>query len=74
MHLYLTYAREQWMVEGENAPVGLILCADSAVAHYALEACPTRCWVPHRAAEGADPCVAEIERTIHALETRRAGV
>lgn len=39
MHLYLNYAREHWMREGENPPIGLILCAqkDSAVARYALE-------------------------------------
>lgn len=39
MHLYLNYAREHWMREGENPPVGLILCAkkDAAVAKYALE-------------------------------------
>jgi hypothetical protein len=27
MHLYLNDARERWMREGENPPVGLILCA-----------------------------------------------
>lgn len=39
MHLYLNYAREHWHHEGENPPVGLILCAqkDEAVARYALE-------------------------------------
>jgi len=39
MHLYLNYAREHWTNEGENAPIGLILCAqkDDAVARYALE-------------------------------------
>ena len=39
MHLYLNYAREHWHREGENPPVGLILCAqkDEAVARYALE-------------------------------------
>ena len=38
MHLYLNYAREHWMVPGENPPVGLILCAekDSAVAKPSL--------------------------------------
>ena len=37
MHLYLNYAREHWVNNGENPPVGLILCAekDSAVAKYA---------------------------------------
>lgn len=51
MHLYLNYAREHWMLESENPPVGLILCAqkDSAVAHYALEGCPTRCSPPNTA-------------------------
>jgi predicted nuclease of restriction endonuclease-like (RecB) superfamily len=44
MHLYLNYAREHWMREGENPPVGLILCAqkDAAVAHYALEGLPNK--------------------------------
>jgi predicted nuclease of restriction endonuclease-like (RecB) superfamily len=39
MHLYLNYAREHWTLEGENPPVGLILCTEkgSGVAHYALE-------------------------------------
>jgi len=38
MHLYLNYAREHWMVPGENPPVGLILCSakDEAIAKYAL--------------------------------------
>lgn len=44
MHLYLTYAREHWMMPGENPPVGLILCAekDHAVAKYALEGLPNK--------------------------------
>lgn len=44
MHLYLNYAHEHWMREGENPPVGLILCArkDHAVAHYALEGLPNK--------------------------------
>lgn len=39
MHMYLNYAKEHWMLEGENPPVGLILCSekDSAVAKYALD-------------------------------------
>jgi len=35
MHLYLNYAKEHWVHDGENPPVGVILCAQ-AVAHYAL--------------------------------------
>jgi predicted nuclease of restriction endonuclease-like (RecB) superfamily len=44
MHLYLNYAREHWMVPGENPPVGLILCASKgeAVARYALEGLPNK--------------------------------
>lgn len=44
MHLYLNYAREHWTFEGENPPVGLILCAekDQTVAKYALEGLPNK--------------------------------
>ncbi|MDP2887106.1 MAG: PDDEXK nuclease domain-containing protein [Ignavibacteria bacterium] len=44
MHLYLNYAREHWVNDGENPPVGLILCAekDTAVAKYALEGLPNK--------------------------------
>ncbi len=44
MHLYLNYAKEHWMKEGENPPIGLILCTqkDQAVAHYALEGLPNK--------------------------------
>ncbi|MGD0485475.1 MAG: PDDEXK nuclease domain-containing protein, partial [Gemmatimonadales bacterium] len=44
MHLYLNYAREHWMLAGENPPVGLILCSakDSAVARYALDGLPNK--------------------------------
>jgi hypothetical protein len=38
MNLYLNYAREHWLYEGEDQPIGLILCSErnEAVAHYAL--------------------------------------
>ena len=44
MHLYLNYAREHWMQDGENPPVGLILCSqkDEAVARYALDGLPNK--------------------------------
>src|SRR5262249_32390992 len=44
MHLYLNYAKEHWVKEGENPPIGLILCAqkDVAVARYALEGLPNK--------------------------------
>jgi predicted nuclease of restriction endonuclease-like (RecB) superfamily len=39
MHMYLNYAKAHWTREGENPPVGLILCSQkgAAEAHYALE-------------------------------------
>ncbi|MCY3630041.1 MAG: DUF1016 domain-containing protein [Rhodothermaceae bacterium] len=44
MHLYLNYALKNWVLEGENPPVGLILCVqkDEAVAQYALEGLPNK--------------------------------
>jgi predicted nuclease of restriction endonuclease-like (RecB) superfamily len=44
MHMYLNYAKEHWMQEGENPPVGLILCSkpDDALAKYALEGLPSK--------------------------------
>ena len=42
MHFYLNYAREHWVHEGENPPVGLLLCSekDEALAQYSLEGLP----------------------------------
>jgi hypothetical protein len=39
INLYCDYAREHWMLEGENPPVGLVLCTEqrAAVARYAFE-------------------------------------
>jgi predicted nuclease of restriction endonuclease-like (RecB) superfamily len=39
MHMYLNYAKAHWTRDGENPPVGLILCSQkgAAEAHYALE-------------------------------------
>jgi hypothetical protein len=44
MHLYLSYAREHWTHEGENPPVGIILCsaADTALARYTLDTLPNK--------------------------------
>ena len=44
MHMYLNYAAEHWTHDGENPPVGLVLCAekDAAVAHYSLEGLPNK--------------------------------
>jgi len=76
MHLYLNYAREHWMLEGENPPVGLILCAekDSAVARYALEGLPNKVLAAeYRTALPKErTLVAEIERTLQKFEARHA--
>lgn len=76
MHIYLNYAREHWMLEGENPPVGLVLCAekDSAVARYALEGLPNKVLsAEYRTALPKErTLVAEIERTIQQFEERRA--
>ena len=44
MHMYLNYAREHWMVEGENPPIGIILCASKGqtLVKYALEGLPNK--------------------------------
>ncbi len=46
MHFYLNYARQHWAREGENPPVGLILCSekDESLAQYALEGLSTPLW------------------------------
>ena len=40
----LNYAKAHWMREGENPPVGLILCSQrgDAQAHYALDGLPNK--------------------------------
>ena len=44
MQVYLNYARDHWMLTGENPPVGLILCSqrDDALAKYALHGLPNQ--------------------------------
>lgn len=78
MHLYLNYAREHWMLAGENPPVGLILCAqkDAAVARYALEGLPNKVLAAeYRTALPEERVlVAEIEKTREELERRGAGL
>ena len=78
MNLYLNYAKAHWVREGENPPVGLILCADKGhdEARYALEglsntvlASTYRTTLPAEAT-----LTAELERTRRALEQRTAGM
>ncbi len=75
MHLYLNYAREHWVHEGENPPVGLILCAqkDVAVARYALEGLPNKVMAAEyrMALPDEKELAAEIERTQALMEDRK---
>ena len=75
MHLYLNYAREHWVHEGENPPVGLILCArkDEAVARYALEGLPNKVMAAEYRTTLPDEktLAAEIRRTQEVLQERK---
>lgn len=75
MHLYLNYAREHWMREGENPPVGLILCAAKGAeeAHYALDNLPNKVMAAEYQMVLPDEkrLAEELERTRRELESRR---
>lgn len=75
MHLYLNYAKEHWMVPGENAPVGLILCSakEEAIVKYALAGHASKVLAAeYRMALPAEKLLAEhVEQARQAL-TRRA--
>jgi hypothetical protein len=77
MHLYLNYAREHWMKEGENPPVGLILCAEkgTAEAHYALDNLPNKVLAAEYQMVLPDEKVIadELKRSGARLEERRMG-
>jgi predicted nuclease of restriction endonuclease-like (RecB) superfamily len=75
MHMYLNYARTHWMREGENPPVGLILCSqrDEAIARYALDGLPNKILATeYRTVLPDEKVIAEeIEKTRRQLETRQ---
>ena len=75
MHLYLNYAREHWMREGENPPVGLILCAakGAGVAHYALDNLQNKVLAAEYQTVLPDVkrLAEELDRTQRELEARR---
>jgi predicted nuclease of restriction endonuclease-like (RecB) superfamily len=77
MHLYLNYACENWVLENENPPVGLILCAhkDAAVAKYALENLRNKVLASEYRTVLPDEKViaAELEHTRHLLDMRMRG-
>jgi len=76
MHMYLNYAREHWTHEGENPPVGLILCSqkDEAIARYALDGLPNKILAAeYRTVLPDEQLIAdEIEKTRQQLEARRS--
>jgi len=75
MHLYLNYAREHWTKQGENPPVGLILCAEkgAAEAHYALDNLPNKVLAAeYRTILPQETLIAEeLERSRRELEARK---
>ena len=76
MHFYLNYAREHWVREGENPPVGLILCSekDEALARYALDGLSNNVMAGEYRLTLPDETVlaAELDRTRQAMELRGA--
>jgi len=74
MHMYLNYARQHWMQEGENPPVGLILCSepDDALAKYALEGLPNKVLArEYKLALPAEKALAaELEKTRLMIERK----
>ena len=74
MHFYLNYAREHWVREGENPPVGLILCSekDEALAQYALEGLSNKVMAAEYRVSLPDELVlaAELDRTRQAMALR----
>ena len=75
MHLYLNYAQDHWTRQGENPPVGLILCAqkDEAVARYALDRLPNKVLAAEYRTVLPDEkeLAEEIERTQTMLSARK---
>ena len=74
MHFYLNYAREHWVRDGENPPVGLILCSekDEVLARYALEGLSNKVMAAeYRIALPQETVLAaELDRTRQAMELR----
>ncbi len=74
MNMYLNYAKAHWTKEGENPPVGLILCAQKGhdEARYALEGLGNKVLTSTYRTSLPDEkvLVAEVERTRRMLELR----
>jgi predicted nuclease of restriction endonuclease-like (RecB) superfamily len=73
MNLYVNYAAEHLTVDGENPPVGLVLCSehDDAVAHYAMGNLKNKVLAAQYKLALPAPRVleAEIEKTRRLLES-----
>lgn len=78
MHMYLNYAREHWVLPGENPPVGLILCASkgTALARYALEGLPNKVLAAEykTVLPDEDVIAAELDKTRQLLQTAQGRV
>jgi predicted nuclease of restriction endonuclease-like (RecB) superfamily len=76
MHLYCNYAKEHWTLEGENPPVGLILCADkgSTLARYALDGLPNKVMAANyrTVLPDAEVLQQELEKTRLMLQSSRS--
>ncbi len=74
MLLYLGYAAEHWTHEGENPPVGLILCTEHnhAVARYTIDRVPDKVLAAEYrlVLPDEETLAAEIEKTQTMLEQR----
>ena len=75
MHMYLNYARENWVQPGENPPVGIILCSgkSEALVHYATDALPNKLLVREylTALPNERLLSAELEETRRQIEGRK---
>lgn len=75
MHLYLNYAREHWMHDDENPPIGLILCAqkNDALARYTLDNLPNKVLAAeYRTTLPDEKLIAtELEKTRRLIEERQ---
>jgi predicted nuclease of restriction endonuclease-like (RecB) superfamily len=75
MNMYLNYLRENETAEDEQAPIGLILCAekDEAVAHYALGGLSNKVFASRYKLQLPDPAVLtrEIDAERRRIKLRR---
>ncbi|MBI5525003.1 MAG: DUF1016 family protein [Deltaproteobacteria bacterium] len=74
MHLYLNYAAEHWTHQGENPPVGIILCAakGESLVRYATDNLPNKVLVREYLTLLPEErfIAAEIDKTRRLLEAR----